>query len=69
MLRMRFRQKTFSVALSRDLVPSARIVVYCVLSSGEVLADSLGFFVSGIRSDGVSRPPLHVAPMYPSSSS
>ncbi|KAI0237381.1 hypothetical protein LSAT2_012128 [Lamellibrachia satsuma] len=50
---MKFQQKTFSLALSRDMVPNAKIVAYCVLNTGEILADSLAFFVKGIRNDGV----------------
>ena len=42
---MQSNQKTFSVAVSRDMVPDARIVVYTLLS-GEVLVDSLSFHVS-----------------------
>ena len=50
---MTSRQKTFSLALSPDLVPEARIVVHGVLGTGEVLADSLQFRVEGLRKDGV----------------
>ncbi|KAI0235995.1 hypothetical protein LSAT2_013433 [Lamellibrachia satsuma] len=53
MIFMKFRQKTFSLAVSRDMVPNAKIVAYCVLNTGEILADSLAFFVKGIRNDGV----------------
>ena len=42
------KQKTFSVALSRAMAPRARIVVYAV-KDGEVLADSLNFFVEDTR--------------------
>ena len=45
-------QKTFSVALSRDMVPSAHIVAY-YLHQGEILADSLNFFVNGTRQNPV----------------
>ncbi|CAH1782653.1 unnamed protein product [Owenia fusiformis] len=38
--------KTFSVALSRDMMPSARMVVYFV-KRGEVVADALSFYVDG----------------------
>ena len=54
MLTMNGRQKTFSLALSRDMIPNARIVVFCLLLSGEVLADSLSFHVDGINNHGVS---------------
>ncbi|KAI0207913.1 hypothetical protein LSAT2_007430 [Lamellibrachia satsuma] len=50
---MKYRQKTFSVALSRDMVPNAKVIVSCIVNGGEVLADSLSFFVSGIRNNGV----------------
>ncbi len=52
-LYMKFTQKTWSIAISRDMVPQARLVVYCILNDGEVLTDSLHFYVNGIRSDGV----------------
>ena len=47
-------QKTFSVALSRDMVPSAHIVVYYV-DMDEVVADSLNFFVNGSGLNPVSK--------------
>ncbi len=46
---MKSRQKTFSIALSRSMVPNARILVYCVTPDGEVLTDSLNFHVHGFR--------------------
>ena len=52
-LYMTSRQKTFSMALAPSMVPSARVVVHCVLPSGQVLADSLHFRVKGVRRDGV----------------
>ncbi len=52
---MKSQQKTFSVALSREMVPNARILVYCIASDGEVLADALNFFIHGIRSNSVSQ--------------
>ena len=52
-LEMTGMQKTFSVALSRDMVPSARIVAY-YMHQGEILADSLNFFVNGTRQNPVS---------------
>ena len=51
---MQSTQKTFSIALSRKMVPSARILVYCITPGGEVLADALSFHIDGIRTDGVS---------------
>ena len=41
---MTSQQKTFSVALSRQMSPAAHLVAYCVVQ-GEVIADSLAFFV------------------------
>ena len=58
-------QKTFSVALSREMVPSARILVYCLLSNGEVLADSLNFHVKGVMTEGVSECYLQYVPQKP----
>ena len=52
MLEMKSTQKTFSVALSRDMVPSARIVAYYVQNS-EVVADALNFFVNGTEQNPV----------------
>ena len=52
-LEMSASQKTFSVALSRDMVPSARIVAYYIIN-GEVVADSLNFFVNGSHMNPVS---------------
>ncbi|CAH1780995.1 unnamed protein product [Owenia fusiformis] len=43
-LDMTSQQKSFSVAISRDMMPSARMVVYFV-KHGEVVADSLSFYV------------------------
>ena len=54
MLFMNATQKTFSLALSRDMVPNARIVVFCLLHSNEIIADSLSFHVAGIAKDEVS---------------
>ncbi|CAD5111927.1 DgyrCDS1188 [Dimorphilus gyrociliatus] len=45
-LEMSSQQKTFSVAISRDMVPSSRIIAY-YLYKGEVIVDSLNFFVNG----------------------
>ena len=46
-LPMTSSQKTFSIAVSRDMVPQAKIIVYGLLESGEILADSLQFHVKG----------------------
>ena len=45
--------KTFSLAMSRDMVPGARMLVFCLLGTGEVLTDSINFHVQGIRYDNV----------------
>ena len=47
-LQMKAQQKTFSVSLSRDMMPEAHIVVWHVYK-GEVITDSLNFFVNGTR--------------------
>jgi len=52
-LSMTSSQRTFSVALSRDMVPEAKIVVHALTGSGEILADSLQFHVRGMESDKV----------------
>ncbi len=46
-------QKTFSVALSRDMAPRCRIVAY-LLHNDEVVVDSLNFFVKDTRLNIVS---------------
>ena len=46
------RQKTFSIGLSRDMIPEAHIVVWHIFKS-EVIADSLNFFVNGTRLNNV----------------
>ena len=48
--------KTFAVALSRDMQPTARIVAYYVRSDGEVVSDSLTFFVNGSKDREVPTP-------------
>ena len=54
-LLMQSRQKTFSVALSRDMVPYGHMVVFAILpSTGEVLADALSFHVDGLSMQEVS---------------
>ena len=50
---MSSRQKTFAVSASRDMLPDATIIVYGMLNSGDIIADSLNFHVEGIRSEGV----------------
>nr|UCK81479.1 macroglobulin-complement related protein-like 1 [Arenicola marina] len=47
-MEMQGRQKTFSLGLSRDMMPEAHIIVWHVYG-GEVIADSLNFFVNGTR--------------------
>ena len=41
---MRSMQKTFSLAVSRQMAPASRIVVYA-MKDGEILTDSLNFHV------------------------
>lgn len=53
-LEMISRHKTFAVALSREMVPTARIVVYYLQTSPEeMVVDTLNFFVNGTRSNPV----------------
>ncbi|XP_060595854.1 CD109 antigen-like [Ruditapes philippinarum] len=53
-LEMISRHKTFAVALSRQMVPTARIVVYFLQTSPEeMVVDTLNFFVNGTRSNPV----------------
>ena len=52
---MTSRHNTFSVALSREMVPTARIVVYYLQTSPEeMVVDTLNFFVNGTRANPVS---------------
>ncbi|KAL3859107.1 hypothetical protein ACJMK2_009340 [Sinanodonta woodiana] len=54
-LEMISRYKTFAIALSRDMIPMARMVVYYLESTlEEVVVDSLNFFVNGTRSNVVN---------------
>lgn len=43
-LLMNSRQKTFAVALSRQMAPASHILAYCIVE-GEVVMDSMSFFV------------------------
>ena len=52
-LYMTHLQRTFAIAVSREMVPNARLLVYGVLRDGEVLADCLSFHVKGVRGKGV----------------
>ena len=47
---MTSQQKTFSIALSRDMIPEAHIIVWHIYK-GEVIADSLNFFVNGTKTE------------------
>jgi len=47
-LMMYGKQKTFAVALSRQMAPTAHIVAYCVVE-GEVVTDALSFYVRDTR--------------------
>ncbi|KAK7114537.1 CD109 antigen-like [Littorina saxatilis] len=52
-LEMTSKQKTFAVALSREMVPIARIVVYYLRQPEEIVTDVLNFFVNGTRQNQV----------------
>lgn len=52
-LTMRSLQKTFSLAVSREMAPAARIVVYA-MKDGEIVTDSLNFYVKDTRLLNVS---------------
>ena len=47
-VQMTSQQKTFSVAVSRQMAPRARMLVYAVVD-GEVLVDSVNFAVQDTR--------------------
>lgn len=48
-IEMTAKSKTFAVALSREMVPTARIVVYFIRMPEEIVSDVLNFFVNGTR--------------------
>ncbi|KAI0217799.1 Alpha-2-macroglobulin-P [Lamellibrachia satsuma] len=52
-LDMKVKQQTFMVSLSRDMVPSARLLAYYIYD-GEVVSDCLNFFVNGTRQNPVN---------------
>lgn len=52
-LEMTSKQKTFAVALSREMVPIARIIVYYLRQPEEIVSDVLNFFVNGTRQNQV----------------
>jgi len=45
---MHGKQKTFAVAMSRQMAPAAHIVAYCIVD-GEVVTDALSFPVRDTR--------------------
>jgi len=45
---MNGKQKTFAVALSRQMAPAAHIVAYCIVE-GEVVTDAMSFYVRDTR--------------------
>ena len=48
------RRKSFAIALSRDMVPTARVVVYYLSGQPEeIVVDSLTFFVDGTSNNKV----------------
>lgn len=48
-LQMYSRNKLFSVALSREMAPNARIIAYFVAPDGQMVVDGLNFHVNGSR--------------------
>ncbi|XP_069113947.1 CD109 antigen-like [Argopecten irradians] len=53
-LEMMSRRKTFSIALSKEMVPTARIVVYYVSGQPEeIVIDTLTFSIDGMKSNQV----------------
>ncbi|XP_052062550.1 CD109 antigen-like [Mytilus californianus] len=53
-LEMISRRKSFAIALSREMVPTARLVVYYVSGQPEeIVMDSISFYVSGLRANPV----------------
>ncbi|ESO98375.1 hypothetical protein LOTGIDRAFT_231429 [Lottia gigantea] len=52
-LEMTSRQKTFAIALSREMIPTARLVVFYIRQPEEVVVDVLNFFVNGTRQNQV----------------
>ena len=52
-LEMTSKQKTFAVALSREMVPTARLVVYYIRRPEELVTDVMNFFVNGTRQNQV----------------
>ena len=53
-LLMTSRERTFSLAVSRAMSPAAHVLVYCVVQ-GEVLTDSINFFVRDTQLSTVQR--------------
>ena len=53
-LEMTSRQKTFAVALSREMIPTGHIIVYYLRQPEEIVVDVLNFFVNGTRQNLVS---------------
>lgn len=53
-VQMYSRNKLFSVAISRDMSPSAKIVAFFIAPNGQVAADSLHFHVDGTKLHDVS---------------
>ena len=48
------KTRTFSLAISRDMAPVARLVAYYVKTDGEVVSDSLTFFANITNLNNVS---------------
>jgi len=48
------RRKSFAVALSKEMVPTARLVVYYISGQPEeIVIDTVTFFVDGTKSNAV----------------
>ena len=53
-MQMAATQKTFAVALSRDMAASSHILVYYFDTNGEVIVDGMNFFVNGTGENDVN---------------
>ena len=51
---MSSQQKTFSIAVSRQMAPIARVLAY-YMTAGEVVVDALNFYVKDVRLTSVRR--------------
>lgn len=51
--------KQLSIALSQDMVPSAKIVAYLITTEGQVVSDSVSFHVDSSGENKVSNLQCH----------